>query len=604
MKHLMCIAGLVAVMIVIILILPTPGSQSGAPSSENQSGGETPTAFIDVRVFDGHQVYDSASLIIQDGRVIDLGADIPIPDDADVIDGQGKTLIPGLIDSHVHAWGAARADALRFGVTTMLDMFTSPQLLSEARTQRESLAPTEQADLYSAGNLATVEGGHGTQFGLPVPTLNQPDEAERWVADRIVEGSDYIKIVIEDGSDWGRTMATLDAATVAALTDAAHAQELMAVAHVSDLEGAEIALQAGVDGLVHLFADQPIPADWLERAVEAGLFVVPTATVLAGAYGQSGANQLMQHPVLSSRLSTGQKQSLTASFPGNDLRKARWSLVLDNLAALHEAGIKILAGSDAPNPSTAHGISMQHELKLLMTAGLSPIEALASATSVPANAFGLQHRGCLRPGCRADLVLLSGNPFANPEAFANIAGVWKNGHAVEITLEPQPAAVTSPPPENIEPRDLLTDTNRWMVSTDQFMGGNSVAEQTWDDQGLRIRGELRNGTAFPYTGSMWMTSDTPMQAANLTGYTEMTLQVSSQQARYRVMLFSGKQANSMPVMRDFSAEQMAEGVTLNLGELAGLDMSRLRAIGIFAADQSGAFEFIVEQARLDLEASE
>src|SRR5690606_26429143 len=169
------------------------------------------------------------------------------------IDGSGMTLLPGLIDAHVHTWGGARAEALVFGVTTVLDMFSLPDVLPHARQQRESVVPTREADLYGAGYLATVEGGHGTQYGLAVPTLASPEQATEWVAARKDEGSDFIKLVREDMSSYreGDPQPSLDRATAAAVIAAARAEGMLAVVHVSTLEHAMEALQDGAHGLVH-----------------------------------------------------------------------------------------------------------------------------------------------------------------------------------------------------------------------------------------------------------------------------------------------------------------------------------------------------------------
>ena len=329
----------------------------------------------------------------------------------------------------------------------------------------------------------------------------------------------------------------------------------------------------------------------------------PTATVLAGAYGQSGADGLIHHPVLGPRLSVGQQQTLSASFPGSELRNAHWPIVLENIRALHAAGVPILAGSDAPNPATAHGASMQHELALLIEAGLTPIEALASATSIPAQAFGLSDRGCLTAGCRADMVLIDGNPFEQPERFGHIAAVWKNGSEVELDL-PEQGPARSASAGTVNPINLLEQPGRWMASTDQFMGGNSIAEQHWlEDDGrprLAVQGQLVEGNAFTYAGTMWMTAEVPMQASNLNGYSEFQLQVSSDQTSIQVMFFSGETMSSPPLMRFFDGAELGAdgGITIELETLAGLDLSMLRAIGVFAYDGLGEFEMTVERAIL------
>jgi imidazolonepropionase-like amidohydrolase len=111
------------------------------------------------------------------------------------------------------------------------------------------------ADLRSAGYLATVPGGHGTEYGIQVPTLTKPEEAQAWVDARIAEGSDYIKIIYDDALEYGskKPTPTLDKTTMKAIIDAAHARGKLAVVHIGSLAQAEDAINAGADGLAHLF---------------------------------------------------------------------------------------------------------------------------------------------------------------------------------------------------------------------------------------------------------------------------------------------------------------------------------------------------------------
>ncbi|MEO7251626.1 MAG: hypothetical protein ABIW30_03340, partial [Arenimonas sp.] len=238
----------------------------------------------DARVFDGSQLLPRASVHVRNGLIVAVGPDLAVPEGAQVIEAAGRTLLPGLIDAHVHSWGESRRDALRFGVTTELDMFSDYHQLPAARRERVSLAVTDRADLWSAGTLATTPGGHGTEYGIAIPTLSTPIEAVAWVAARKQEGSDYIKIVREDLHVYHtpRRMPTLDAATSAALVTAAHQQGLLAVVHVSAQEDARQMLREGADGLVHVFQDQPADAAFVALARERHAFVVPTLTVIAG----------------------------------------------------------------------------------------------------------------------------------------------------------------------------------------------------------------------------------------------------------------------------------------------------------------------------------
>lgn len=101
-----------------------------------------------------------------------------------------------------------------------------------------------------------------------------------------------------------------------------------------------------------------------------------------------------------------------------------------NVAALHRANVAILAGTDAGNPGTTAGASLLGELGLLVRAGLSPVEALRAATSVPARCFNLADRGRIAPGLRAELVLARGDPTTAIDDVRDAAAVWKNGYLV------------------------------------------------------------------------------------------------------------------------------------------------------------------------------
>lgn len=593
MKTTISIAALVTLLLLALLVLPGP-----APTATGASPAGAPvTAITGVRLFDGETVIEHATLLLTDGLVRDAGAGLAVPAGATVIDGRGKTVLPGLIDAHAHVFGPAREDALRFGVTTLLDMFRPPLDSARIRAERESLAPTARADLFSAGYLATAPGGHGTQYGFPVPTPTTAD-ADAWVAARLAEGSDYIKIVIEDGASWGGELPTLAPDTVRALVAAAHARGVLAVAHVSTRVAARLALEAGVDGLMHLFVDQPVDAQFIAEARAAGAWVVPAATVLAASHGHSAARALQDHPVLGARLSVTQRQTLGQTFPGAAARRERWSMIMDGIGDLQQGGVPLLAGSDAPNPGTAQGASLHHELALLVAAGLAPAQALRAATSVPARVFDLQGRGCLQPGCRADLLLVAGNPLEDIDATTHIAGVWKNGHRVslELPVARAPTAASTPAAERAPPIDLVAEPARWMAASDQYQQGQSVArlDAASADGGLLVTGTLRAGFAFPYAGAMWNASEVPMQAADLSDRHRLELELEGGAASYRVMFFSGEQG-AQPTWHDVDGDG---AVRLDLAELPGLDLARLRAIGVFVSGAPRDFGFSIRAARL------
>ncbi len=349
----------------------------------------TGTAFAirDVRLFDGAKVVAHANVVARAGLIAGVGPHAAIPAGTTIVDGRGETLLPGLIDAHVHAFGHARRDAIRFGVTTELDMFADPRQIAAAKATRESTAPTPVADLWSAGVLATVPHGHGTEYGFAIPTLTTPAEADAWVRDRLAEGSDYVKIIVEDGSAYGHPLPTLDAATITALVAAAHRNGRLAIAHVATEAGAKTAVDAGIDGLAHVFVDRPASPELVALAKRNGVFVVATLSVAASSSGSDVGRRLADDPRLAPWLASGQADGLRAAFPAAWQKPDFLAHAEDSVRRLHAAGVPILAGTDAGNPGTAHGVSLHGELALLVASGLTPVEALAAATSEPARPF-------------------------------------------------------------------------------------------------------------------------------------------------------------------------------------------------------------------------
>jgi cytosine/adenosine deaminase-related metal-dependent hydrolase len=185
--------------------------------------------FRHVRLFDGTQVIADTDVLVDHGKIKDLGPNLSA-DAALVVDGAGKTLLPGLIDSHVHVHGADTLEqALVFGVTTELDMMMPPRLEHELKSQEND----QMASFFSAGNPATAPGGHGTEYGRIIPTLVRAEDAESFVEARLREGSDYIKIMYTAGVDFGRgERPTLSKKTLAAVIEAAHKHHRLAVVHM------------------------------------------------------------------------------------------------------------------------------------------------------------------------------------------------------------------------------------------------------------------------------------------------------------------------------------------------------------------------------------
>ncbi|HEV3163412.1 MAG TPA: amidohydrolase family protein [Isosphaeraceae bacterium] len=384
-----------------------------------------PFVIRQARIFDGRQVIPADSVFVQDGKIQAVGKGLKVPAGTAEIDAAGDTLLPGLIDSHSHDWGDSPRQALIFGVTTELNMAGMPKFVSKLKQAEAEGKGLDTADLRSAGNVVTPPKGHGTEYGVPVPTLANAAGAQQFVDERIAEGSDYIKIIYDDGHLSQNTFAKFSREDLAAVVAAAHRRRKLAIVHISSQDDARDAIGSGADGLAHLFADTAPQPEFAEYVLRHHAFAITTLSAIQTSLGTPSGASLLTNDRLAKRLSTDAQAHLKEHMPFVCTGK------LENAFAaarqLHDAGVPVLAGTDAPAPGSWNGISMHGELELLVRAGFSPSEALAAATAVPATIFDLRDRGRIAPGLRADLLLVRGDPTQKITATREIVAVWKVG---------------------------------------------------------------------------------------------------------------------------------------------------------------------------------
>ena len=572
--------------------------------------------FRDARVFDGARVLPRASVLVRNGRVVAIGQEIKAPDGASVIDAQGKTLLPGLIDSHTHVFGpeVLRA-ALVFGVTTEFDMFMSNAMLTNIRKVVAGEKSADIADLRSAGTLVTAPGGYGTEYGLPIPTLSSPEQAQAFVDARIAEGSDYIKIVYDNGKALGLNFPTLSQETLKAVIAAAHARKKLAIVHIGSLQYAREAVEAGADGLAHLFIDRSPDAGFGRLMASHHAFAIPTLTVLESVSGRRGGDALARDPAIAPFLSPGGQVELNRAFPALPRAATNYAVAEDAVRQLR-AHVPILAGTDAPNPGTTHGASLHRELELLVHAGLTPVEALAAATSVPAKQFGLEDRGTIAPGQRADLLLVDGDPTADIKATRKIAGVWKLGVAVDrnayvVELEKQRAEASTPGKVSSGAEvGLVSDFEEgkptarfgagWQVSTDSFRGGKSkasfkmVEDEAQKSKGaLLVEGDVDAGLPYAWAGAIFYPGQFPMSPADLSSKKQISFWAKADGRTYSVMLFAPSKFFA-PIIQTFVPGAEWKQFTFKLAQFDGYDGHDLAGLFIGAGLPAGKFALQID----------
>lgn len=577
------------------------------------------TLVRDVRVFDGQQMHAKRSVLIDNGKIVSADFRGAMPAGTTVVDGAGRTLLPGLIDAHTHTYQYAELPLL-FGVTTTLDMFTSVPVMQAAIARMKSGNNKALPDMFSAGTLVTVKGGHGTEYGLPIPTLEAGQDAQAFVDARIAEGSHFIKIVMESGLPGHNKIPTLPLATVRATINAAHARGKLAVVHISNLADARAALEMGADGLVHLFTGEALAdADakaFVALAVQRKAFVIPTFSVMESLAGLRETDVLGDASLLA-LLDKEQRQPLSSTY-GQKATPAMLAAPKRLTAALVQAGVPVLAGTDSGNAGTQHGISLHHELASLVGAGLTPEQALAAATSVPATAFRLAARGRIADGYKADLLLVEGNPATDIGDSRRIVAVWKDGESVAPLRAAQLAKVAEDMAPTTRQAQALPADGRislfskdklaspfgmgWLPSTDSFLGGKStvaldVQEKGADGQAaLEIRAKVEAGFAYPWAGVAFVPGKQMMMPSDLSDARVLKFRVRGDGGSYSVSMLA--KGVMIPVNVPFTAAEGWNEVTVPLTAFIGVDASMVTMIAFNAGPKVGDYRFQLADVRL------
>lgn len=412
---------------------------------------EQPIVIDNAMILDGHEsrpILDGR-LIFQNGLIAAVGPShrIDIPAGASVLDAGGHTIMPGLIDGHVHLdlvghgnyddWYAflddnrrlpeamqiAAKQMLRAGVTTAMDLGAPFEIL-DARTRIDSGEMPGPRMIISGPWITRIK-----LEGVPDSyqrVITRPAQAVKEVNDLIDRGSDVIKLW--DG---------LTAEDYVAAVDAAHKRGVPVHAHLYDPEKIRMAIDAGVDVLQHVGSarNAPYPAALVAEIAQKRIPIVQTI-----------AHRIWVYPATQAFPSRLKDKRLKADMPADFYAELQRSFIdWERQPYFREIGMETRrsktasrqfieanaymgVGSDAASPLNFHMDAMWYELRALIESGMTPLQALSAATKTNAEILGVgKQRGTLAPGKQADIIVLQGNPLANIDTLSDVRIVIKGG---------------------------------------------------------------------------------------------------------------------------------------------------------------------------------
>jgi imidazolonepropionase-like amidohydrolase len=420
--------------LLIILVTAAAGLALAQSSQEPKKTAVTAFANVNVIPMDRERVIENQTVIVRDGRIVEIGPSnkIKVPDGATRIDGSGKYLMPGLAEMHGHIPPPQApkeyTEAVLFlyvanGVTTVRGMLGAPNQLElrDRANRSEIVSPT----LYLAG--PSFNGN----------SVNSPEQAVTMVRQQKQEGWDLLKV------HPGLTRDEYDA-----MAKTAREVNIRFAGHIPAEVGLIHALEMGqetidhVDGYIEYLGGDKAPVDEaklgdvVRRSKAAGVWIVPTMVLWETLIGYPAFDTLSAMPELKYAPPQQVEQwkkihQGRLNQPNFDRKTAE--LIATNrmrvLKALHDGGVKILLGTDAPQQFSIPGFSIHREMAFMVKCGFTPYQVVHSGTKNVGEYFkGKDNFGTIEVGKRADLILVESNPLKDVAAIARRTGVMVRGN--------------------------------------------------------------------------------------------------------------------------------------------------------------------------------
>jgi imidazolonepropionase-like amidohydrolase len=376
------------------------------------------------------------TIVMEDGRIREIGSGLAAPPSASVVDLTGKFVVPGIINAHGHVGPPARDPQLRqyalYGVTTTTSMYFDQDDIAEFKARQRS------GDLRGA-RILTVKYRFMSPPFIPGSEVKTPEEARAKVDEIVGKGADFVKVWID--AQGGRH-PKLSPEFTAAVMEQARKHGKITMAHIVELADARRIVDQGVNILAHDVRDQEIPDDFIAILKARNVSVISTLAREEAmfVFGESPGftdNPFFQKGLTPERLELlkTKKRDEQANDPARPKLKNAFEIDKINVKRLSDAGVRLGFGTDSggePNRFFIQGFFEHRQMELLRDAGLTPMQVIQTFSKNNSELLGIDKEfGTLAQGKAADLLVLARDPLADITNMRTIEAVYLGGRKFE-----------------------------------------------------------------------------------------------------------------------------------------------------------------------------